>query len=144
MSDLLIKNGFIATMDGRGTVYRQGSLYVKNDRIEQIGETIDCPSNPDCVIDAEHRVVLPGFVNAHSHLQQYFRGVYESIGEFYRVNLVIVAPSNKRGVRDMARLNNVCEFSGKVFPKAARFLMKQGAALLGYRRYSYDSVIRHL
>jgi len=87
MSDLLIKNGFIATMDGRGTVYRQGSLYVKNDRIEHIGETVDCPSNPDCMIDAEHKVVLPGFVNVHSHLQQYFRGVYESMGEFYRVNL---------------------------------------------------------
>jgi 5-methylthioadenosine/S-adenosylhomocysteine deaminase len=32
-------------------------------------------------------VVLPGFVNAHAHLQQYFRGVYELIGDFYTVNL---------------------------------------------------------
>jgi 5-methylthioadenosine/S-adenosylhomocysteine deaminase len=32
-------------------------------------------------------VAIPGFVNAHSHLQQYFRGVYELIGDFYRVNL---------------------------------------------------------
>jgi 5-methylthioadenosine/S-adenosylhomocysteine deaminase len=32
-------------------------------------------------------VVLPGFVNTHAHLQQYFRGVYELIGDFYTVNL---------------------------------------------------------
>jgi 5-methylthioadenosine/S-adenosylhomocysteine deaminase len=32
-------------------------------------------------------VALPGFVNVHSHLQQYFRGVYELIGDFYKVNL---------------------------------------------------------
>jgi len=87
MSDILIRNGFIATMDKQGTVYRRGSLYIKDDRIVEVGEEVNAPRSPECVIDAEHRVVLPGFVNAHAHLQQYFRGVYELIGEFYKVNL---------------------------------------------------------
>jgi 5-methylthioadenosine/S-adenosylhomocysteine deaminase len=87
MGDILIRNGFIATMDRQRTVYCRGSLYVKDDRIVEVGEQVDAPSHPECVIDAEHRVVLPGFVNAHAHLQQYFRGVYELVGEFYKVNL---------------------------------------------------------
>ncbi|MGD9049918.1 MAG: amidohydrolase family protein, partial [Anaerolineae bacterium] len=87
MTEILIKNGFVATMDRQRTVYRQGSLYIKNGKIVEIGEGVHAPSNPEVVIDAEHMVVLPGFVNAHAHLQQYFRGLYELIGDFYSVNL---------------------------------------------------------
>jgi 5-methylthioadenosine/S-adenosylhomocysteine deaminase len=87
MTDILIRNGFVATMDRQGTVYRRGSLYVKDDRIVAVGKEVNAPRIPEYVIDAEHRVVLPGFVNAHAHLQQYFRGIYELIGEFYKVNL---------------------------------------------------------
>jgi 5-methylthioadenosine/S-adenosylhomocysteine deaminase len=74
-------------MDQQRTVYRRGDLYIKDDRIVEVGNEVNAPPNPEVVIDAEHKVVLPGFVNAHAHLQQYFRGVYELIGEFYKVNL---------------------------------------------------------
>jgi 5-methylthioadenosine/S-adenosylhomocysteine deaminase len=87
MAEILIKNGFVATMDRQRNVYRRGSLYIKGDRIVQVGEDVNAPPDPEIVIDADHKVVLPGFVNAHAHLQQYFRGVYELIGEFYGVNL---------------------------------------------------------
>jgi 5-methylthioadenosine/S-adenosylhomocysteine deaminase len=87
MSEILIKNGFIATMDEQRNVYRQGNLYAKDGRIVAVGERVQAPVRPEHVIDAEHMVVLPGFVNVHAHLQQYFRGVYELIGEFYKVNL---------------------------------------------------------
>jgi len=87
MTEILIENGFIATMDRQQTVYRRGSLYVKDDRIVEVGPDVKPSHSPECVIDAGHKVVLPGFVNAHAHLQQYFRGVYELIGEFYTVNL---------------------------------------------------------
>jgi 5-methylthioadenosine/S-adenosylhomocysteine deaminase len=86
-SDILIKNGFIATMDAGRTVYRPGSIYITDGRIAEIGHKVDAPSNPAHVIDAERKLVMPGFVNTHAHLQQYFRGVYELIGEFYQVNL---------------------------------------------------------
>jgi 5-methylthioadenosine/S-adenosylhomocysteine deaminase len=87
MASILIKNGFIATMDRLRTVHRRGSLYIQDDRIVAVGEDVHLPENPQHVIDAEDKVVIPGFVNAHAHLQQYFRGVYELIGEFYNVNL---------------------------------------------------------
>jgi len=87
VADILIKNGFIATMDKEKRAYLRGSLYVVDDRIVDMGKEIDVPRSPEYVLDSEYKVVLPGFVNVHAHLQQYFRGVYELIGNFYEVNL---------------------------------------------------------
>ena len=87
MGEILIKNGFIATMAEDRRVYRTGSIYIEDDKLVDVGKTVETPRSPEYVIDATHKVVLPGFVNAHAHLQQYFRGVYELIGDFYRVNL---------------------------------------------------------
>ena len=87
MGEILIENGYIATMAEDRRVYRTGSVYIEDDRIVDVGKTVEAPRSPEHVIDATRRVVLPGFVNAHAHLQQYFRGVYELIGDFYRVNL---------------------------------------------------------
>jgi len=88
MSEILIKNGFIATMDRQRTVYPSGELYIKNDKIVEVGEKVCSSYGHTCkIIDATHKVVLPGFVNTHTHLQQYLRGLYELIGDFYKVNL---------------------------------------------------------
>lgn len=87
MQSILIRNGFIATMNKERMVYPRGSLYIEDDRIINVGKKVDVPRSPEYVLDAEHKVVLPGFVNVHAHLQQYFRGVYELIGDFYKVNL---------------------------------------------------------
>jgi 5-methylthioadenosine/S-adenosylhomocysteine deaminase len=87
MPDVLIRNGLIATMDRSKTVYRRGEVYIRDGRIAALGPRVDAPEFPAEVIDAENHVVLPGFVNTHAHLQQYFRGLYELIGEFYDVNL---------------------------------------------------------
>ena len=86
MEETLIKNAFIATMDGDGTIYREGSILLEADVITDLGPTVNSPRAPEHIIDARHMVALPGFVNAHSHLQQYFRGIYELIGNFYEVN----------------------------------------------------------
>jgi 5-methylthioadenosine/S-adenosylhomocysteine deaminase len=101
MHSILIKNGFIATMDQHRTVYRQGDLYVEKGRIGALGTDVTTPPDPPIVIDARHKVVLPGFVNCHAHLQQYFRGIYELIGEFFTVNLPL---EGYRRPEDMEKL----------------------------------------
>ena len=75
MGETLIENAYIATMDRDQTVYREGSILIEDDRITEIGPDVRHPRSPEHVIDATHMVALPGFVNSHSHLQQYFRGV---------------------------------------------------------------------
>ncbi len=59
MTDILVKNGTIATMDQQANVYQNGSLYVKDGRIVAVGEQVDVSGSPDHIIDAEHKVVLP-------------------------------------------------------------------------------------
>lgn len=87
MTDILIKNGFISTMDKERRVYPKGSVYIDDGRIVEVGKRVRAPRSPEYVVDAGHKVVMPGFVNAHTHLQQYFRGVYELMGDFFETNL---------------------------------------------------------
>jgi len=74
-------------MDAKRTIYPQGQILIRDGKIAQVGERLETPIKADLILDAQQKLVLPGFVNAHAHLQQYFRGVYELIGNFYQVNL---------------------------------------------------------
>lgn len=59
----LIKNGLI--IDGTNTTPFEGDLLIDNDKIVKIGSKID--EQADKVIDAQGRVVCPGFIDTHSH-----------------------------------------------------------------------------
>jgi len=84
---ILIKNGFVVTMDAKRSVYPRGQVLIQEGKIAEVGERLKTTTEADLTLDAEQKLVLPGFVNTHAHLQQYFRGVYELIGDFYQVNL---------------------------------------------------------
>ncbi|MCX6642625.1 MAG: amidohydrolase family protein [Candidatus Bathyarchaeota archaeon] len=86
MTDILIKNGFIATMDKERHIYPKGSLYIDNGVIIEVGKNVKAKV-AEYTIDAKGEVVMPGLVNVHTHLQQYFRGVYELMGDFFETNL---------------------------------------------------------
>ena len=62
--DLLIKNGTI--IDGSGAASYQGDIAVKDDRIVGVGE-VDA-DKASRTIDAEGKLVTPGFVDIHTHL----------------------------------------------------------------------------
>lgn len=62
---LLIKNGLIYTM--AGDVIENGSILIKNGKIEKVGQDLDIPNNTE-VIDAGRKMITPGFVEAHCHL----------------------------------------------------------------------------
>jgi len=84
--DILIKDGFVVAFDKKNTILPKGDILIVDDKIVEIGENINTP-DPEYKVDASHHLVMPGFVNAHSHLQQYFRGVYELMGDFFETNL---------------------------------------------------------
>ena len=85
-NEILIKNGFIVTMDKDQKTLPNGDVYIFDDKIADIGVNLNVPA-PEYTIDAEHHLIMPGFVNSHTHLQQYFRGVYELMGDFFGTNL---------------------------------------------------------
>lgn len=61
----LIKNGKIYTMAGQ--IIEDGSILIENGKIAAIGNDLQAPETAR-IIDAGGRMVLPGMIDAHSHL----------------------------------------------------------------------------
>lgn len=74
MADILIKNGLLLTFDKgtlQGTVIPNGSVAIEGNSITDIGETGALEarhSGSKKVIDADGKVVMPGFVITHTHM----------------------------------------------------------------------------
>lgn len=81
MSQTLLKNGYILTMNSIDQVYDGGSVLVENDRIIAVGDIDLRLVKPDAeIIDLHGKYVLPGFVNTHVHTsQQISRGVGDDV-----------------------------------------------------------------
>jgi 5-methylthioadenosine/S-adenosylhomocysteine deaminase len=65
--DLLLTNAVILTMDAEFTVHRSGGVAITGDSIVGVGPeamSFDAAATVDC----RGRVVMPGFVNAHTHV----------------------------------------------------------------------------
>lgn len=77
--NILIDNGAIVTVDDAGRVHNPGYLFLEEDRISAVGRGVapaDLRQKADTVIDAAHMAVMPGMVNAHTHLfQTFIRGL---------------------------------------------------------------------
>jgi cytosine/adenosine deaminase-related metal-dependent hydrolase len=68
---LLVKHAdLLVTMDDDQRSISDGSLFVRDNVIEQVGSTAELPADADRVIDARGMIVLPGLVNCHHHLYQ--------------------------------------------------------------------------
>jgi len=64
--DLVVRNGWVITMDARGTRHASADIAVKNGEIAEIGTMIEKGGIEE--IDAKSNVVLPGLVDAHMHM----------------------------------------------------------------------------
>lgn len=66
---LAIKNGKIYTM--AGTIIETGTILVEDQKIKAIGTDVEVPEGAQ-VIDAQGKVIMPGIIDAHSHI-----GIFE-------------------------------------------------------------------
>jgi 5-methylthioadenosine/S-adenosylhomocysteine deaminase len=80
MADVLIRNGYLLTMDKERRVIKNGSVFVEDGRILDVGDSDALAGrySADRVIDAKDKLVMPGFVNTHDHL---FQMLYKSLGD---------------------------------------------------------------
>lgn len=68
---LLLKNArVIATMDDEEREIENGYILVRNNRIEAVGTSDECPQDAGRTIDLSGHVVIPGLINTHHHMFQ--------------------------------------------------------------------------
>lgn len=81
-ADLLITGGTIVTMDGARTIVDDGAVAVKGDAILAVGPRTNLESKYQAKenIDAKGTLVLPGFINGHTHVPMtLFRGLRDDV-----------------------------------------------------------------
>lgn len=65
--NILIKNTSIITMNSKNEVLKNASIAIENDRIKYVGKVPE-DFNADKVVDGTKKAVMPGLVNAHTHM----------------------------------------------------------------------------
>ena len=66
----LITNGFVATRDKNGTFYKNGAVVVEDTKIKEVGkgDALKVKYPYAEIIDARGGVIMPAFINAHTHI----------------------------------------------------------------------------
>jgi 5-methylthioadenosine/S-adenosylhomocysteine deaminase len=80
--DLVVSGGMVLTMDGSRTIYDDGAVVVKGDTIVAVGprREIEGRYAASETIDAKGDLVLPGFINGHTHVPMtLFRGLHDDV-----------------------------------------------------------------
>src|SRR5271167_3135566 len=75
--DFIVAGGTVVSMDGARTIYGDGAVAVKGDTIVAVGPRSEVESKyrASQTIDAKGKLVLPGFINGHTHVPMtLFRG----------------------------------------------------------------------
>jgi 5-methylthioadenosine/S-adenosylhomocysteine deaminase len=80
--DLIVSDGMVVSMDAKRAIYQDGSVAVAGDAIVAVGprEEIEAKYESAVKIDAKGRLVLPGFINGHTHVPMtLFRGLHDDV-----------------------------------------------------------------
>ena len=74
----VIKNGTVITMDEKRKEYENLDIVIKDDTIIEVTKNYKGPY--DKLIDASNKIVMPGLINAHTHLgMSYFRASNDTL-----------------------------------------------------------------
>jgi len=92
----------VAFQDGEHRILRDGCLVVDDDRIVHVGPAYDEPV--DRVVEVPDRVVTPGLINTHAHLDEspIDKSVQEDVGnrQFWLTGLIEILPTEMAGLDD--------------------------------------------
>ena len=71
MSEVLIHDATVLTVDERNRLFERGTVRIADGEIAEVRTTRDADRDADAdhVIDGDGRLVMPGLVNAHTHLE---------------------------------------------------------------------------
>ena len=80
--DLVVSGGTIVSMDSERTIYEDGSIAIRGDSIVAVGPRaeVEAKYKGAQTIEAKGRLVLPGFINGHTHVPMtLFRGLHDDV-----------------------------------------------------------------
>jgi 5-methylthioadenosine/S-adenosylhomocysteine deaminase len=81
-ADLLVAGGTVVTMDASRAIIDDGAITVKGDTIVAVGtrSEIEAKYAAAETIDAKDKLILPGFINGHTHVPMtLFRGLHDDV-----------------------------------------------------------------
>lgn len=112
----MIKNADVVLVDkdcaGWSQLLRNGAVVIEGDKIAAVGPTSKIAmdyTSFDLTIDGQHKIVLPGFVNAHAHVAgSFLRGLLEDIpNHFYGYALPLEKFLTRDSIRTFSLLGAV-------------------------------------
>ena len=80
--DLLVTGGIVVTMDGPRRILEDGAVAVREDEILAVAPRteLEAKYHAETTIDARGGLVLPGFINGHTHVPMtLFRGLHDDV-----------------------------------------------------------------
>ena len=148
--DLLLTNAIVLTMDEQFTQYASGAVAISGDTIMAVGPEALAWSAAE-TIDCQGRVILPGFVNAHTHAPMtLLRGLADDLrldvwlmGYMMPVEREFVSPEfvklgTQLGCAEMIRSGITCFADMYYFEET----VAQAAAAAGMRALCGQTVLR--
>jgi 5-methylthioadenosine/S-adenosylhomocysteine deaminase len=148
--DLLIKNATVLTMNEDRTVFEQGLVAVKGNKIVAVTNGKDVEDyQAKITIDADGDIVMPGLINTHTHVSMtVFRSLADDVPD--RLHRYIFPLEKKLVSRDMVRigaqLGNVEMVKGGVTTYADMYYFEDEVAKtvdkIGMRAILGESVIK--
>lgn len=106
MTETLITNGRIVTQNESREVIEDGAVAIRDDEIAAVGPTdrLKAQYDPDRRIDATGSVVIPGLINAHTHVSDILlrgsftedRGLYDWLYNVKRPAVLSMTPEEHR------------------------------------------------
>jgi len=80
--DMIVKGDYVVSMDEAGTIFEDGAVAIDDGVIIAIGPADEITGDYSAIeaLDGDHRIVLPGLVNGHSHAAMtLLRGVADDL-----------------------------------------------------------------
>lgn len=79
-ADIILKGGIVITMDKNDKVLFNTDIVIRDGEIKFIGDNATAKYNAATVIDCRDRIVMPGLINAHTHLpMSLVRGIADDL-----------------------------------------------------------------
>jgi len=81
--DVIVTGGIVITMNAARTIYNDGAVAIKADKIVAVGQASDIARQFKAAtqIDAQGGLIMPGLIDAHNHPGQYLsKGIGDDVG----------------------------------------------------------------